>query len=504
MDQILLKNSVVQMKNLYINHKQEYLRQHPDRYETVKGYLNDGVIKGHFQQNRTIGVKLSRTTGLTKFLTFDVDYADDLDRAKEVAEEIIGFLNSYYSIPLDKIHCHFSGSKGYHVTLFFDETIQDRGLIPLYVEVLKELDLPERKVEFRASSQYGVKLPLGIHQGTGNFMNYMRYDVVAEMIFPMSKEESFEYFLDIEPINLKDFREYVLNDLRGQTLIPASFSHEKGEEFTQLVDEINFEGKTKEEIYDEVKTVIESNHLVFGGTRNKLTYYSSIFLKEQGWDEEDTVNQISSFISNTFSNPETRSLIDEDTTLEFALSEVKRITRNTFEKDYKFGDRASKPRKIKISKEEVLEILSIKKWHLKKLLFSMLVHEKKYAKAEDDGQFYMAYSVMTKMGNTPERIDLKKYVEELEKIKKIQTLADNEISERICNRIEHSVYKTKTNVYKVTLDSSELPSEEYIELDVNSKTTLEEVTSQLLDKATTRSLLPRRQWENHFRDLYVS
>ena len=111
---------------------------------------------------------------------------------------------------------------------------------------------------------------------------------------------------------------------------------------------------------------------------------------------------------------------------------------------------------------------------------------------------------MTKMGNNPNRSDLNKHVKELEEIKKIQTLADNEISERICNRIEHSVYKTKTNVYKVTLDSSELPSEEYIELDVNSKTTLEEVTSQLLDKATTRSLLPRRQWENHFRDLYVS
>lgn len=503
MNQILLKNSVVQMKNLYINHKQEYLRQFPDGYQTVKSFLNDGVIKGHFQQNRTIGVKLSRYSGLTKFLTFDVDYADDLDRAKEVAEEIIGFLNSYYSIPLDKIHCHFSGSKGFHVTLFFDKTIQDTGLLPFYSEVLKELDLSSKQVEFRASSKYGVKLPLGIHQGTGNFMNYMKYNVVAEMIFPMSKEESFDYFLDIEPLSLDDFREYVLNDIKGQKLKPAILTNKEGEEFNQLTSEINFDGKTKEEIYDEVKTVIENNHLVFGGTRNKLTYYSSIFLKEQGWSEEDVVNQISSFISNTFSNPETRGLIDEKTTLEFALSEVKRITRNTFEKDYKFGDRASKPRKIKISKEEVLEILSIKKWHLKKLLFSMMVHEKKYAKPENDGQFYMSYSVMTKMGNTTQRARLKEQVKELENAKKIQTLADNEISERICNRIEHSVYKTKTNVYKVTLDSSELPSEEYIELDINSKITLEEVTSHLLDKTTTRSLLPRRQWESHFRDLYV-
>lgn len=504
MDQILLKNSVVQMKNLYINHKQEYLQQYPEGYRTIYGYLNDGLIKGHFQQNRTIGVKLSKITGLTKFLTFDVDYADNLNRAKEVAEEIIGFLNSYYSIPLENIHCHFSGNKGYHVTLFFDKQIQDRGLIPFYTEVLEELNLPSDKVEFRASSQYGVKLPLGIHQVTRKFMNYMRYDVIAEMIFPMTKEESFEYFLNIEPLSLEDFREYVLDDIKNQGFKPAILTNEKAEEFDQLVNEVNFEGKTKEEIYDEVKTVIENNHLVFGGTRNKLTYYSSIFLKEQGWSEEDTVEQISAFIANTFKNPETRGLIDKNTTLEFALSEVKRITRNTYKNDYKIGDRASKPRKIKISKEEVMEILSVKKWHLKKLLFSMLVHDKKYSKPENDGQFYMSYSVMTKMGNNPNRSDLSKHVKELEKLKKIQTLSDNEISERICNRIEHSVYKTKTNVYTVTLDSSEQQSEEYIELDVNSKITLEEVTTLLIDKSTTKSLLPRRQWENHFRDLYVS
>lgn len=504
MNQILLKNSVVQMKNLYINHQKEYLRQFPDGYRTIYGFLNYGVIMGHLQQNRTIGVKLSKITGLTKFLTFDVDYADDLDRAKEVAEEIIGFLNSYYSIPLDKIHCHFSGSKGYHVTLFFDETIQDRGLIPLYREVLEELDLPEDKVEFRASSKYGVKLPLGIHQGTGKFMNYMRYDVVAEMIFPMSKEESFEYFLDIKPINLKDFREYVLNDLRGQSFRPAIFTNKQGEELNHLTSEINYEGKTKEEIYDEVTTVMRHNHLIFGGTRNKLTYYSSIFLREQGWDEEDTVKQISEFITNTFKNPETRGYINEDTTLDFALKEVKRVTRNTYKNGYRFGDRASKPRKIKISKEEMLEILSVKKWHLKKLLFSMVIHSKKYSKTENDNQFYMAYSVMAKMGNNPDRRDLNKYTKQLEEIKKIQTLADSEISDGICNKIEHSVFKTKTNVYKVTLDSSELQSEEFIELDVNSKTTLEEVTTQLLDETTIKRLLPRGQWESHFKDLYVS
>lgn len=505
MNQILLNNSVVQMKNLYVNHKQEYLRQYPEPrgYQTVKGYLNDGVIRGHLQKNRTIGVKLSRITGLTKFLTFDIDYADDLEQAKYVAEKLIGFLNSYYSIDLDKIHCHFSGNKGYHVTIFFDGEIQDRGLVPFYNEVLTELELSPDKVEFRASSQYGVKLPLSIHQKTGKFMNYMKYDAKVEMMTPLTEQESITYFLNIEPLNLNDFREYVLNDIKSQEYKPTTFTYEEGREVNRVLDTINTEGKSRDEIIKDVTTVINNNHLTYGGTRNNLTYYTSIFLKEQGWSEEDTVGQISSFITNTYNNPKTRHLISEDTTLEYALDEVVRLTKNTYKHDYNLGGRESQPKVIRITKEEILEILSIKQWHLKKLMFSLLIHDKRYTQPENNGQFYMAYSVMTKMGNTGERPTLRKYTKQLEQLGKIAIIHDHQLVERIHNQIIHSVYGTRTRVYKITMDSTDSDSEEFFELDVNTKISLEEATKELLDTATVKKLLPRRQWENHFRSLYT-
>src|SRR5699024_2812191 len=165
------------------------------------------------------------------------------------------------------------------------------------------------------------------------------------------------------------------------------------------------------------------------------------FLKEQGYEAEETIEYISGMLLHTYDNPETRKLIDENTTKEFMLSEVKRITKNTYEKDYKLGNR-KKEKYIHIKKEEVLEILEIKQLHLKKLLFSMLLQSKRYA--DESGTFYMAYSTMMKMGNTKKRDNLRKYVEELEEAKKIRTLTDNEIPVKIRTAIDSTQFhKTK-------------------------------------------------------------
>src|SRR5699024_2442493 len=136
-----------------------------------------------------------------------------------------------------------------------------------------------------------------------------------------------------------------------------------------------------------------------------------------------------------------------------------------------------------------------------KLLFSMLLQSKRYA--DESGTFYMAYSTMMKMGNTKKRDNLRKYVEELEEAKKIRTLTDNEIPVKIRTAIDSTQFH-KTKVYQVCLISSELHSDETIRIEANRDVTLEEVTSQLLEETITRSLLPRKQWENHFSHCYVS
>ncbi|WP_159075520.1 hypothetical protein, partial [Mycobacterium tuberculosis] len=127
---------------------------------------------------------------------------------------------------------------------------------------------------------------------------------------------------------------------------------------------------------------------------------------------------------NTYRNPVTRLLMSSDTTEEFIVSEVERLTTLTYEKDYKLTTRR---KDVYVSKEEILEVLSVKEYHLKKILFTMLIQSKRYAK--ENGEFYMAYSTMTSMGNTDNRTRLLQYINRLSDMKKVQIISRNQLDE---------------------------------------------------------------------------
>jgi len=500
MNQTLLNDSVFQMNKLYITYRQAFLLQYQngEGYSTQHRALTDFWVGLHLQQERTVGVKLG-SQGLTKFLTFDVDFKDNLPRAKEVTEELVAFLNSQYGIALEDIHIHFSGNKGYHVTLFFDKAIQDKSLHPFYMEVITSLGLQKTEVEFRASSTYGVKLPLGIHRKTGAFMGYCHYDPVSGLITQMNKDTSFEYFLGIESQSLKDFKEFVLQDVKGEAKKKApTFTTEQAEDFENTMSGINMEGKDIEEIEKEMGQVLKANHLIYQGSRHRVTWIMPIILRDNGQPLEDTKKIVSNIMLNTFNNPETRPLISEDTTEEFALSEVNRLANRVYREGYELS---TQRKDVYVTKEEILEVLSVKKYHLKKLLFSMLIHSKRHAKT--NGEFYMAYSTMTHMGNTEKRSHLRKYIDLLSENKKVQIISRNQL-DTIRTRIEGRVVSFP-NVYKVDLKSSEIESEsDPLKLQTNKDLTMEQVTALLVDRDVAKKMIPRGQWKSHFESVYVS
>src|SRR5699024_8224225 len=139
----------------------------------------------------------------------------------------------------------------------------------------------------------------------------------------------------------------------------------------QLLSEIYTGGKSISGMIEETAEVLKNNRLTYPSTRHRMTLYMAIFLKEQGNTREDTIGYINSVLLSTYDNPETRGLISKDTSREFMLSEVVRVTELTYERDYKFTTRR---KDITVTEEEILEILSIKKWHLKKLALSFLIH----------------------------------------------------------------------------------------------------------------------------------
>src|SRR5699024_12672825 len=123
--------------SLYFVNRSSYIEQYKDKQGRVK-YTHhkrkitvDDMID-HVEQRRTLGVVTDSTTGLTNFMSFDVVTKNN---AYEDTLELLELLVSYYGIDKEYITVSFSGNKGYHIDLFFNEAIQYKALEPFYLEV---------------------------------------------------------------------------------------------------------------------------------------------------------------------------------------------------------------------------------------------------------------------------------------------------------------------------------------------------------------------------------
>lgn len=488
-----LTRAVKQINQLYIlnRNRMSYLKQKPNGagYTTFKAKKNDkdkysvpplidAFIEKHLQKKETYGIILG-AGGLTKFLTFDVDIEGSPEEAREVTRELYRTLTEYYGLDEKEVHISFSGKKGYHVDLFFDKAVPYYSLLPLYEEILLKMDETKNRIEFRPSNQ-GVKLPLGINQATGNYC----YFVDPVTFEPMN--DSIEYLLGIEQMNYNDFKEFVLDEVVFEIKEPEptefTLEQHQGEEFESLINQMNLEGKSLDEIEQELVDVLTAGRLNFPNTRHRLSFLLPVFFNTQGVAQEEAEKQTMQVLVNTYENHP--GFIDKATSKEKVMSEVKRLTKITYEKGYVLND---KTRSVQISKDEILQVLQVKKWHLKKLLLSLLIHSKRHAK--EDGSFYMAYSVMTRMGNDTKRARLLQYLEELEALEQVEIVSRGVI-DLAASRARSQVYY-ESNKYKVKVQSSkDSPTITLSATDVS----LEEVIAELFPKEEAKKILPKAQF----------
>lgn len=155
--------------------------------------LSDKMIVNHLCGKYAIAVYAGSET--SKFITMDVDVGDP-SVVKQVIEAI-----EETGIPRTYVHVSFSGRKGYHVDILFDQLVKTVQLRKLYEHILFMTGIGRRIVEFRPSSAQAVKLPLAIHMATGKRGWYMERDTLEPI-------ENMEYVFDIHP-----FPAYRLNEL---------------------------------------------------------------------------------------------------------------------------------------------------------------------------------------------------------------------------------------------------------------------------------------------------
>lgn len=132
----------------------------------------------------------------TKFITIDVDTDD-----RYVVRRVVTTMMSM-GIPFENIYVSYSGKKGYHVDLFFKDKIMNGTAYQFYVMLLDKGGLARRKVEFRPTNGNCVKMPLGMHQETGNRCWFVNPITLAPI-------KDFKYILGIKPIEEDFFNDLV-------------------------------------------------------------------------------------------------------------------------------------------------------------------------------------------------------------------------------------------------------------------------------------------------------
>lgn len=472
------KQLIQQLNELYVMERKKMIKQTATGYVTIKGTeknpypLVDYVIEKHVRQEITIGVYSGKY--LTKVIGFDVDMKE---HSAVATQELVRTLTDVYGLELENILVSFSGSKGYHVDVFLDKAIALEKAKQFYHLVLQELNYSFTEIELRPTAGQGYKLPLSVHRKTGKVACIVNSLTLVEQpreaIFNVIKADT-ESLLELLPEQVTGRNELTLDA-------------DTAEQFEDTIDGMKMFIPT--DYRESMAKILTEGTLLYKDSRNNSTFFLSIFLKEQGYSESETAGITAGIIENTFKHK--RDLIDVATTQEYAVKECYRIAKVVFERDYSITEHKAKP--VRIYKEDILLTLQPKRKEHRQLLFSMLCHSKRYA--TKDGTFYMAYSVMTKVGNTANRARLADYTRKLEEQGLIEFIQRNK-------RKEKSL-KSETNVYRINQTYETPIDSNYIELDSFNVSDWARVTTQLFSESELKALVTRRVFQTTFKAYYT-
>lgn len=462
---------------LYVMEQTRYLVQYRGKtkasYRQVKTHtkrhagrsdVNADLITKHLQGKTTIGVFNGEE--LNKYITFDVDYANDHATARWVTLKVVDVLINEFNIPRESIHVSLSGSKGYHVDLFTDEPIMLEVARMFHSAVLNSFELPTGgDVEFRPSHTQGVKLPLGIHRATDNRCWY----VDNETLEPF---ENFDYLLLIEPMEAERI-----------TALDLSLTTEQVEEFEQVAKRTNLKATEADlsKSFKRISEVLEAGQLLESGTRNMVTFDIARFGNHHGWDEADTIDEILRILHGTPSD-----YFSKDSTPELWEKEAIRITRDAYEKGYTFG---SNKRPIEIYKSEIIAILSCGTFHTKQMLYGMTATRKRYGQ-----NFIFPESIAMKTIGTTSKATVGTAMKRLIEGGYVECTRKGEID--YARSKLTGQFRRKPNRYRLLLDEPKKGEASVIVNDVHS---IIDVAYLLCDASEIKKHVKRREFDNRWK-----
>ncbi|MTW85093.1 hypothetical protein F3157_05400 [Virgibacillus dakarensis] len=468
------KQLVKKFNELYIQTRRKYLVQFPEgRYITLSyapgnkvTKFNDSMIRTHLKGDLTYGVFAGGF--VSRFITFDVDCNNEL-MSRWIALKLIDVLETEADIPRKDIHVSYSGNKGYHVDLFFSEQIKVEALQQFYRDVLVSVgELPEGQVEFRPTWSQGVKLPLGVHQKTGNRCLFVN----NETLEPLSESESYAYLLDIEPIQV----EFVTDSRIDLTDEQITEFEEIAASTDISVNAIDLSGALHK-----AAKIIEVGRLTESNSRHKVTYTLARFGNTQGWEREETVSVIMDVLLAT-----PREYFSKGSTPDYWESEANRLVDYAYDNDKTI---MGTDRPLTIYKSEILAVLDCGTFRQKQLAYAMLVTSKRYGNT-----FYLTINTAMQMIGTKSRQTVENAIKKLVECGFIEYKRKGEIDHALSKEVGQARFKP--NKYRLAINK---PEHNEVSVKVTKDNDLIEVALMLCDVKEIRRHVKRYEFDNRWK-----
>ncbi|WP_163152478.1 helix-turn-helix domain-containing protein [Anoxybacillus sp. MB8] len=440
------KEIIKKINDIYITNRQKYLVMKPNgEYITIQTSkqskvkpLIDGFLKNHLNGNKaTYGVFNGQYFG--KFLCFDVDVRDK-QYARWNAYKIIYALKEI-GIPYEKIYPSISGNKGYHIEIFFKNLVQNDVLYELFIMTMEAAGL-ERESEYKykcdggyvemrpISNQSGVKIPLGKHFKTIGHKRcwYVDRDSLQEI-------RSFEYILQIEQIENEIL--YNIIDKQKDLLEIDEQTANEIEESKAYIDEkyqplsIYNQNVNEQDTIESIRK-LEEEGLKEVGTRHNSLLKLAKYYKWQGMNEEDCRNHLQFWMAEQ----DTRTY---RTKWEQCLKDIREIVKYIYENDVSL---VVAKKEIAVTYSEMKWIIQAKRKNEQLILFSMLIHSKRFANAK--GIFYMTQEQLANATGLDIRT-IQNILPKLEQMGFIEYISRNQK--------QKGTYKKKANRYKLHIEN---------------------------------------------------
>lgn len=458
------------LNELYIQTRRKYLLQLPDNYIALNRdkmanvfSLNDGLLARHLNGMNTYGIFNGNT--VNKFITFDVDFADDETMARWATLKLIDVLVSEFRIFRGDIHVSLSGSKGYHVELFFDRPIAAEAAEQFYHKVLAKLpEFSERNIEFRPTWGQGVKLPLGIHQRTRRRCWFCDNETLEPI-------KSFDYVLTIEPMDANIILDAVVE-----------LTDEQAAEFAEIVrsTDTSITIVDTSKALQKARRILEAGRLTASGTRHITTFTLACFFNSQGFDRAEAVEAIMEVLLNT-----PRDYFSKGSTPAFWRKETERLVNYAFDKDLTLGNA---DKQITIYKSEILAVLNVGTFRQKQLAYAMLVTSKRYGRV-----FYLTVNTAMKMIGTTSRQTVQNGIDKLVKVGFVEYVRKGEVDHAKSKELGRVSYKP--NKYRLLIDK---PAKGEKSIETSGNQDLVDVAYLLCTEDEIKSVVKRYEFVNRW------